>query len=133
MSTQVRVIFNDGTGDYELIHCFHITDPKEGMKATVIKGTRGDGSIVIPGGKKSQQIIVRGNLCAIGYPALTTLINEMRQEVTTKSATLKLQHYSGGWISDWEYTVRRIDEIRFSQSLRTGFQEYEIPFLVLSY
>ena len=129
----VRMNFNDGTNDYDLPHVFHVSDPKEGIKATVIRGTRGDGSIIIPGGKKSQEIIVRGNLCASNYVLLTSLMNELRQKVTTNVATLKLQHYDGSWIDDWAYTVRRIDEIRFPQSLRTGFQEYEITFLVFAY
>lgn len=131
--SQVRIYFDDGTNQYTLPHVFHVSDPKEGMKATVIRGIRGDGSIIIPGGKKSQQIIVRGNLCSSGYPALTSLMNEMKQKVTTDVAVLKLQHDDGGWVDDWSYTVRRIEEIRFSQSLRTGFQEYEITFLVFAY
>jgi len=133
---QVRVFFNDGTNQYTLPHVFSLSDPLEGMKAVTIKGNRGNGTIVIPGGKESQQIIVRGYLWAEGggYEALTTLINEMRTKVTTNSATLKLQHYSGGsWIDDWSYTVRRLDEIIFSPSLRTSIQEYEITFLVISY
>lgn len=130
----VRLYFDDGTNQYILPYVFHVNDPKEGIKATVIEGTRGDGAIVIPGGKKSQEINIRGKIIdEDGYDAITTKMNEMRQKVTTDSATLKMQHYSGGWIDDWSYTVRRIGEIRFSQSLRTDSQEYGITFLVLAY
>ena len=132
---QVRIVFDEGgSNEYTFPYVFHVNDPKEGMKATIIRGTRGDGSIIIPGGKKSQEIRVRGKIIEEdGYDAITSKMNEMRQKVTTDSATLKMQHYSGSWISDWEYQVRRMSEIRFPQSLRTDSQEYEVVFLVTSY
>ena len=132
---KVRLYFDDGTNQYIFPYVFHVSDPKEGMKATIIRGNRGDGNIVIPGGKKSQEIRIRGKIIdETGYNAITTKMNEMRQKVTTDSATLKMQYYSGGnWIDDWAYTVRRIEEIRFPQSLRTDSQDYEVEFLVLSY
>lgn len=131
---EVKVNFNDGTYDYDLPVVFHISDPKEGMKATVIKGKRGDGSIVIPGGKRSQEIKVRGKLFADDYEAITTLMNEMRTKVTTDEAVLTMKHKSGvSWVNDWSYTVRRIEEIRFPESLRTDIQEYEITFFVIAY
>lgn len=133
---QVRLRFNDGTYNYTLPHVFALSDPKEGMKATTIRGNRGDGSIIIPGGKQSQEIRVRGRFCAEGggYITLTSKMNEMRTKVTTKVATLTLEHKSGvTWITDWEYTCRRISEIRFPESLRTSSQEYECVFLVFSY
>lgn len=120
--------------EYTLPTVFHVSDPEPGIKSTVIRGTRGDGSIIIPGGKKSQEIRVRGKLFADGYKALTTLINEMRDEVTTDLAILTMKHKEGeDWIPDWSFTVRRIEEIRFPQSLRTGIQEYECSFLVIAY
>ena len=57
----------------------------------------------------------------------------MRTKVTTNSATLKLQHYFAGWINDWSYTVRRIGEITFPQSLRTSTQEYSVTFKVTNF
>jgi len=136
MST-VRFVYNQGeANEYVFLYAFHITDPEPGMKATIIKGTRGDGNIIIPGGKKSQEIRIRGKIIdENGYDAITSKMNEMRQKVTTGSATLKMQHYNGSWISDWEYQVRRINEIRFPQSLRTedDSQEYECVFLVTSF
>jgi len=143
MSTkyEARVVFEEtdlesGETGYTLPIVQEISDPKEGMKATIISGTRGDGSIIIPGGKKSQQIKVTGILMADEYAALTTLMNEMRTEVTTNLATLTLEHREIGtstWITDWTYTVRRVDEIQFPKSFRTGYQEYNIEFYVLSY
>ena len=139
-TVDVRVTFQknqEGAPLYTLLHVYHLTDPKEGMKATVIEGKRGDGSICIPGGKKSQTITVRGTLLADDYRGLSTLINDLKDNITTDEATLKLQYKNliGNWIDDWSYTVRRIDEIKlpFSDSYRTAHQEYEIDFLVLAY
>jgi len=133
MDYTVVINFNDGTYNYDLPYVFSISDPKEGMKATIIEGTRGNGSIVIPGGKKSQEIVIKGKLVADDYKALTALMNTMRTSVTNDSATLTLKHNDSGWITDWSYTVRRINEITFPESFRIGSQEYEIRFLVLSY
>jgi len=130
----VRVEFDDGINQYTFKNVFHISDPKEGMKSIVIHGNRGDGAIVIPGGKKSQEITIRGRLFeSDGYKELTDAINTMKTNITTNEATLTLKHYDGSWITDWSYTVRRISEIRFPQSYRTESQEYEVNFLVLTY
>ncbi len=131
----VQLIFADGINTYTFPLVQSISDPKEGMKATVIEGTRGDGVIVIPGGKKSQEIRVNGILLDNdGYIDLTTLMNDMRSKVTTNVATLTLRHWTGSaWSNDWVYTVRRIDEITFPDSFRTEYQEYICSFLVLSY
>lgn len=134
----VRITFEEqatGAVAYVLPYVFHINDPKEGMKAVVIPGNRGAGSIVIPGGQKSQEIVVRGNLIdEDGYKDLTTRINELKASLTTNLATLTMEHKEGAiWITDWTYSVRRITEIEFSESLRVGKQEYEATFLVVAY
>lgn len=129
---QVTINFNDGTYNYDLPYVFHVTDPHPGMKATKIEGTRGDGSIVIPGGKKSPEIRIRGKIFEDDYKDVTTAMNTLRTSVTTDTATLTMKHKEGvSWVQDWQYTVRRIEAIKFPQSLRIGLQEYEITFLVL--
>ena len=133
----VKITFlEDSTGsvDYDLPHIQHVSDPQQGIKATVIPGIRGDGSIIIPGGKKSQEIIVRGKLFDNdGYKDLTALMTEMRTKLTTEVATLTMKHYDSGWVTDWQYIVRRIEEIRFPKSMRTESQDFEVSFLVLAY
>ena len=139
----VRFTFTkDETGaiEYTFPLVFHVSDPKEGMKAVVIPGNRGDGSIVIPGGKKSQEITISGNILdEDGYKDITELINELKSGVTTDVGFLTMKHYdpdlTGGpdWVIDWIYTVRRITEIEFPESLRTDIQEYQVTFLVISY
>jgi hypothetical protein len=133
-SYQVKLNFNDGINNYDLPHIFQVSDPSPGMKATVIEGNRASGSIIIPGGKKSIEIIIRGRLIDNdGYADLTTLINDMKSKVTTNQATLILKHFNGTWVQDWSYLVRRIEEIEFEESLRTWEQPYSIRFLVIAY
>ena len=133
----VQLVFNDGSGDYILPLVQSISDPQPGMKATVIKGVRADGAVVIPGGKESAEIKVRGILFdSDGYSDITTLMATMRSSVTTLPATLTLKHWTGSaWTTNWAYSVRRIDEINFSDSedMRTVAQPYEISFLIISY
>jgi hypothetical protein len=133
----VRVILNVGiTGEEYIFPCvFKISDPQQGMKATVIPGTRGDGSIVIPGGKRSQEITIQGRLIDNdGYVDLSSLMATMRNMVTTDQATLTLEYWDGAaWQVTWSYTVRRIDEISFPESLRIWEQEYECTFLVIAF
>jgi hypothetical protein len=111
---QVKLTFNDGSGDYDLPIIQSVSDPKEAIKATVIPGTRGDGSLVIPGGKKSPEINVRGKIVAEGYKLITEAMDSLRTNITTLPATLTLQYNEGsGWVTSWSRTVRRIEEIRF--------------------
>lgn len=131
----VQFIFNDGTNSYTFPLVYSVSDPKEGMKATVIPGTRGDGSIIIPGGKKSQEIRLKGYIVdSDGYEDINTRMGDMKSKVTTNPATLTMRHWTGAtWVNDWQYTVRRIDEITFPESLRTDSQEYEVTFIVMTY
>lgn len=130
----VRIIYNQGeSNEYVLPHVYSISDPEPGMKPTIIKGNRASGSIVIPAGKTSYEINIKGKIVdEDGYNAITTIMNEMRTKITTDLATLKLQHYDSGWVDDWDKNVRRIEEIRFPTSLRTDLQEYEINFYVIN-
>jgi hypothetical protein len=64
-------------------------------------------------------------------------MNTMRSSFTTNLATLTLEHREIGsgedWTEDWVYYIRRVDEIKFPKSFRTGYQDYEITVLVISY
>lgn len=133
MST-VRINFNDGVYDYDfLIVQSENGSNLAGKKDTIIEGNRADGAIIIPAGKKSQTITIRGILFAKGYVNITNLMNTMKISITTDVATLTMKHYDEGWVTDWSYTVRRIGEIIFPESLRTSSQKYEVNFLVLAY
>lgn len=130
MSITVKLTFNDGSGDYDLPLVQSVSDPKEAMKAVVIPGIRASGSLVIPGGKKSIEIIVKGKIIAQGYKLITEAMDALRTNITTDAATLTLQYNEGaGWQISWARSVRRIEEIRFPASKRTSSQDYEISFL----
>ena len=134
MSYSVILNFNDGTNSYDFPLLQSISDPIPSMKATIIEGGRSNGSIIIPGGQKSIEIIVRGILYAGDYQQINDLINEMRTKVTTSPATLTLKFWTGAaWSNSWAYAVRRIEEINFPESMRVLDQEYSVRFLVFSY
>lgn len=139
MNYTVRIKFQEsvsGSVAYILPHVFSVSDPIEGMKVTVIPGKRGDGSIVISGGKKSQKIEVEGIIWEDGYDykTLTTAISTMRSSLTTEIGTLTMEHLEdASWVTDWQYLIRRIDEVDFPTSLRTSGQKYKASFLVVSY
>jgi hypothetical protein len=134
-SYTVKLNFNDGVNNYDLLHVSKILDPAPGSKATIIEGNRASGAIVIPGGKKSIRIIIKGVIFdSDGFADLETAIEDMKSKVTTSVATLTLKYWTGSiWQNVWAYTVRRVNEIDFPESLRTDAQEYDVEFLVISY
>ena len=91
-----------------------ISDPKEGTKAVIHEGTRANGSIHIPAGKKSQTIRVTGLLFDNdGFEDLVTKINALFIGVTTNPGTLTLKYWNpeasggGAYVNVWSYTVVR--------------------------
>ena len=135
----VKLNFNDGTNNYDLPYVQNVSDPIPGMKANVIKGNRASGCIVIPSGKKSIEVVVKGVLWSNeGYADLVSKMNTMRASVTTLPATLTLKHYDSdesgdGYVTDWAFTCRRIEDITFGDSMRTEKIDYTITFLVTGY
>jgi hypothetical protein len=134
MNYTVQVIFYDGTNTYTFPVVQDVDDPNPGSKATVIEGNRSDGSIIIPGGKKSPEIVVKGVLNAADYLALTTLMDDMRSKVTTLPATLTIRYWNGAtWVNSRVWNVQRTQEIKFGESLRTGDIDYTVTLLVRSF
>jgi len=130
----VRVTFQSGIIDYNFPLVYFISDPKEGIRANVVSGIATSGSKVIPGGKKSIEIIIRGALFAKNYADLLTLRTTLEENITTDVGTLTLKHWSGSeWVNSWSYTVRRVSEIIYEESLRTFEEKYQVSFLVLGY
>jgi hypothetical protein len=137
----VKLTFNDGSGDYDLPYIQTVSDPIPGIKANVIRGTRADGSIVIPGGKKSVEIIAKGKLWSNdGYKELMSQQDTMRANVTTAPAILTLQYFDptlsggGGWVTNWSFAVRRIEDINFSSTdMRTLSLDYDVKFFITAY
>ena len=137
-SYTVRITFlRDGSGysPYTFPLLQSVSDPVEGMKATVIKGARANGTVVIPGGKKSQNIEISGMFYDDDYDFvdITVAMAAMQAAVTTDTGTLTMEYYDGGWNTVWSYSVRRIEEIVYPTSMRVDSQKYQVSFLVLSY
>jgi hypothetical protein len=134
-NTTVKLNFNDGSKSYDFPLVQDIQEPVPGIKAVVIEGNRADGAIVIPGGKKSIDIIIKGILFDNdGFVDLETAMATMNTDVTTSPATLTLSHWTGAtWATDWAKTVRRIEAIEFGESMRTQDITYTVRFLVISY
>lgn len=134
MSTSVKINFTVGIVSYDFPLVQSCPDPMEGIKNVVHEGNRASGSVIIPGGKKSQEIIVKGVLVGEGYTAIQTLITDMKTKVTTEVGTLTKKYWNGStWANTWSYSVRRISAIEFEDSLQTNDQNYTVTFLILSY
>lgn len=131
----VKLNFSDGSKSYDFPLVQDIQEPVPGIKAVVIEGNRADGAIVIPGGKKSIEIIIKGILFDNdGYVDLETAMGTMNTDVTTNPAILTLSHWTGStWATDWTKTVRRTEPIEFAESMRTSDISYTVKFLVISY
>lgn len=134
-SYTVKVNFTSGAINYDFPHVYSISDPAPAIKATIIEGNRASGAIVIPGGQKSIRINIKGVIFDTdGFSDLETAIEALKTAITTDVATLTLKYWTGSiWQNVWQYTVRRVEEISFPESLRINAQEYECEFLVISF
>jgi len=133
----VRVVYNKGISGEEYIFPLvqSITEPKAGTKDTIIQGKRADGSIVIPGGKKSQELIIKGKIWSdTGYVDLMEKLDEMKALVGSAVATITKEYWNGAtWVTTWAYTVKRSEPITFAESMQTDIQDYSVSFLIISY
>lgn len=124
-----------------LPHIQSITDVQPGIKNIVIEGIRGDGALVIPGGRPSYNITVEGILLAsdttlpdgtaystangTNYEKLEEQIDWLRTYVVTTETKLYVEKTDATYDT---YTVRRLNSINFPDSLRTSIQSYTIAF-----
>jgi hypothetical protein len=128
----VRYLFNS----YVFPVVNSISDPKEATKDTIIEGTRGDGSIVIPAGKKSQTITLKGYLINhAGYVSLIADKAALEAGVPTSVGTFSAQHWNGSsWTTDYTYTVKRIAPITYdTDTLRTDYLGYTVELFIIAY
>ena len=137
----VRVVYNkDLASEYVFPLVQGITEPKAGTKDTIINGRRADGAIVIPGGKQSQELVIKGKIWSdTGYADLMTKLNTMKSGIGSDVATITKEYWNpdasggGAWETTWAYTVKRIEPIVFPDSMQTDIQDYTITFLIISY
>jgi hypothetical protein len=133
MSSLVRLKFNSTV----LPVIQSITDSEPAYKDVVIDGNRGDGSIVIPGGKKSVTISVKGVLLGDSFDDLTDKKVALSAALPTSPGVLSLQQYvNSTWKNVWSYAVKRQGEIVFEgddENRRLSQMPYMVNFLILSY
>jgi len=124
-----------------LPHIQGVDDAEPGIKNIEIEGTRGDGSLIIPGGRESQDIIIDGIILAsdsslpdgtaysnpngTNYEKIMEQIDWLRINVPTTETHLYVEKTSSTYD---DYVVRRIGKIIFPKNLRRNIQEYTITF-----
>ena len=127
-------LYNSGAGGllrYTFIAVQYTNAPQTSGKHVEIKGQRGIGSIIIDGGTNTWELIIRGILYNEGdddYQSLTADIDSLETAVVYNTPyVLRIEKTA---LTYYEYKVKRVKAIAYSDSFRTDFQEYEIKLLV---
>jgi len=127
-------LYNSGDGGllrYTFIAVQYTNAPQTTGKHVEIKGQRGIGSIIIDGGTDTWELIIRGILYNEGdddYQDLTVDIDALEAAVVYNTPYLLRIEKTA--LTYYEYKVKRVKSITYSESFRTDFQEYEIKLLV---
>jgi len=140
-SYNVRFIYQKGESNQYIFSLVQsTTEPKAGSKSVIIKGNRGDGSIVIDGGKASQELTIKGILYSEeGYVDLMSKLDTMKSKIGTGLATITKEWFdteaSGGgeWKTTWQYSIKRIEPISFEDSLQIDKISYTVTFYIVAY
>lgn len=109
--------------------------PQSPERHLTIEGVRGKGALIIDSGTPAWDLTIRGFLmidnASEGYDELTDKIVEMETTIALNTP-YKLRIYQDN-SNYWEYFVKRIEAIKWGDSLRTDLIEYECEFLVNSW
>ena len=98
--------------------------PQPITKSVVIEGLRGQGAIIIPGSTGSWDLVIRGVLTGDNYEAITAKIDALESAVAYNTRyIIKIQKSAG---QNYEYKVKRVEQIEYPENLRTDSQEYII-------
>ncbi len=126
----------DGT---TLVYTFPLVQetnaPQSPMRAIVIDGIRGKGSLIIDAGDSSWDLMIRG-LFAItdvsqGYEEIIAKIDDIENKIVANIPyILRIDKTPSTY---FEYKVKRISPIEYPASLRTDSQEYVVNFKVNSW
>lgn len=125
----------DSTG-LNLIYQFiavQATNAPQSVKKTVeIKGQRGKGGLIIDGGDDWWDLYIEGIIMAVdGYEDLIVSIDALESAVVLNTPyILKIDKTVSTY---YEYKVKRIEPITYSDNLRTDSQEYRIILKVNSW
>ena len=119
-----------------LIYTFPVVQstniPQSPERYINIEGVRGKGSLIIDSGTPSWEATIRGVFMiddpSEGYTELTAKILEIESTIALNTPyKLRIDKSDGTY---WEYYVKRIEPIEYSDTLRTDIIEYTIHFLV---
>jgi hypothetical protein len=118
-----------------LIYTFPVVQftnaPHSNKKTVFIEGLRGIGGIVIEGAEEAWDLEIRFILLDDNYEDLTTKIEAVENTILTNTRYyLKIDKTSTTY---FEYKVKRITPIEYTESLRTDYQEVRITFRVNSW
>lgn len=128
----------DSTG-VSLLYTFPIVQytnaPQSPKKIVEIEGQRGKGSITIDGGGQAWDLEIRGLFMITsadeGYEEITADIDAIESVIVLNTPyILRIDRTASTY---WQYRVKRIEPINYSESLRTDSQIYEIRFRVNSW
>jgi len=117
-----------------LIYTFPIVQytnaPHSNKKTVFIEGMRGVGGIVVEGAEEAWDLEIRFILFAADYAALTALIATLESTIVSNTRYyLRIQKTSATTPESYfEYKVKRISPIEYSESLRNDFLEVRITF-----
>ena len=120
-----RLYASNGT---TLVHTFEVVQytnaPSSPKRIIIIEGQRGVGCLTIDGGEACWDLILRGIIVADDYEALTTKIDSMQTDIVINTGyVLKFDKTDS---TVYSYNVKLLEPITYSESLRTGHQEYTI-------
>jgi len=105
--------------------------PSDNPSSIGYNNTRASGSITIPEGEKSYNIVLNGILLADNYTTLTTQIFALRDTIVANTRyVLKCEKSSGIYDS---IKVMRLDKIDLNPSKRVRIQKYKITLRALSW
>jgi len=107
--------------------------PQTPTNSVVIENIRGKGCLIIPGGDKAWDLIIRGILADTNYEDLSAKIVTLESTIALNTR-YKIRIYRN--VTDyWVYKVKRILPINYPDTLtfRNYKQNYEITFKVNSW
>jgi hypothetical protein len=118
-----------------LIHSFSaiVSDnsPQDPMKGYEVEGSRGQGSLHVPGAEASWDLLLRFHIRANDYQALITLMDTIQSTIATNTRyILKIDRTP---ITTKNYNVMRKQPISWENTNRTSYQFGNIIFRVSSW
>ena len=105
--------------------------PQSAQDYVEISNIRARGSLIVDGGTKAWDLVIRCILSGEDYEELVTKIDELEAAIPLQMPLyLKLDKTAS---TTYSYKVQRLEPIEYSESLRNNFQEVTIVMRVNSW